>query len=255
MAISGQVTKNRGEYACQCGDGLPKRSDIKVGSDLIGSLSAMSLIDAIGIFGVIVFALSGALAASRLHMDPIGFLLLGTVTAIGGGTMRDFLLDRPVFWLRDDQQLIIALVSSALVYLFVRRDFSSQRWMVWADALGLSAFTVQGAFIAIQSQVSSLVVIILAMMTAAGGGVIRDILAGQRPMIFEGQLYASAAMLGGLLIVILIHLNIATSLTAISGFITVLLIRGFAIIRDIRIIAPSDFVRIKKINNDSNENS
>ncbi len=105
-------------------------------------MNSMSLIDAFGLFGVVVFAVSGALAAGRYHMDPIGFLLLGTVTAVGGGTMRDLILDRPVFWLVDDQQLMIALASSALVYLFVRKNFSRQLWLAWSDALGLAAFAV-----------------------------------------------------------------------------------------------------------------
>ena len=206
-------------------------------------MNSMNLIDGFGLFGVVVFAVSGALAAGRFHMDPIGFLLLGTATAIGGGTTRDLLLGRPVFWIVDDQQLVIALVSSALVYLLVRKDFSRQRWLAWSDALGLAAFTVQGAFIALQSNVSALVVVILAMMTAAGGGVIRDILSGQRPMIFEGQLYSSTAMLGAIVVVFMNHLTIDDNLTAATGFATVLLARGLAIITNVRIGPPEDLFR------------
>ena len=137
-----------------------------------------SFINGIGIFGVVVFAVSGALAAARKNMDPIGFLLLGTITAIGGGTVRDIILDRPVFWLADPSQLVIALVASLFTYVFVSiaADFERQKWVAWSDALGLAAFAVQGALIALELNSHPVVVILMGMMTAVGGGLIRDVL-------------------------------------------------------------------------------
>ena len=138
-------------------------------------MNSITFINAIGIFGVIVFAVSGAVAAGRHRMDPIGFVLLGTITAIGGGTVRDLLLDRTVFWIVDQSQLLLAVGVSFLTYFFLPSGISRKNLVVWSDALGLSAFAVQGTFIALQHDVPFAVAIILGMMTAVGGGLLRDI--------------------------------------------------------------------------------
>ena len=112
-------------------------------------MSVESFLNGIGIFGVMVFAVSGALAAARKNMDPIGFLLLGTITAIGGGTVRDIILDRPVFWRGDPSQLVIALVASLLTYVFVSIAADFERPMIfrgqlYAIAAMAGAITVVG---------------------------------------------------------------------------------------------------------------
>ena len=144
-------------------------------------MNVESFINGIGIFGVVVFAVSGAFAAARKDMDPVGFLLLGAITAIGGGTTRDVILDRPVFWLEDPSQLIIALVASLATYLFVSlaAHLERRKWVAWSDALGLAAFAVQGTFIALELNSHPLIAIIMGTMTAVGGGVIRDVLSSQ----------------------------------------------------------------------------
>lgn len=192
-----------------------------------------------------MFAVSGALAAGRLRMDPIGFLLLGTVTAIGGGTLRDLILGRPVFWTLDSSQLVIALAASLLTYFFVGKDITRDKWMAWSDALGLAAFAVQGTFIALEKEVSIVVAVVMGMMTAVGGGILRDVLSGQRPMIFRGQLYASTTMLGALVVVLLTRLEVVESFTAIMGFIVVVLTRGAAMVFDIRMGPPGSFLTIE----------
>lgn len=203
-----------------------------------------SLIDGIGLFGVIVFAVSGALAANNLRMDPIGFLLLGTVTAVGGGTVRDLIIGRPVFWTIDPSQLSIALAASLLTYFFIRKDISQHKWMVWSDALGLAAFTVQGTFIALNKEMPTIVIVIMGTMTAVGGGVIRDMLSGTRPMIFGGQLYASLALLGAMIVLALNSLGLAEPVVAATGFIGVFLARGATLVLNIRMGPPGEFLRI-----------
>lgn len=202
-----------------------------------------SFIDYIGIFGVAVFAISGALSANNLRMDPIGFLLLGTVTAIGGGTMRDAMIGRTVFWTIDASQLSIALIASLLTYFFIRKDISQQKWMVWSDALGLAAFTVQGTFIAIDEYVPVVVIVVMGTMTAVGGGVIRDILSCKRPMIFGGQLYASLAVLGSFIVLLLNNLGLPEPLTAAMGFAVVFIGRGATILFNIRTGPPGELLR------------
>mgnify|MGYP003634979002 CR=1 FL=1 len=209
-------------------------------------MNVESFINAIGIFGVVVFAVSGAFAAARKNMDPVGFLLLGTITAIGGGTTRDIILDRPVFWLADPSQLIIALVASLATYLFVSfaAHLERQKWVAWSDALGLAAFAVQGTFIALQLNAHPLIAIIMGTMTAVGGGVIRDVLSSERPMIFRGQLYAIAAAAGAIAVVVLHRLGISDPVTATAGFIIVLATRGAAMIFNIRSGPPGEWFKI-----------
>lgn len=206
-----------------------------------------SLIDAIGILGVVVFAVSGALAAGNLRLDPIGFLFLGTVTAIGGGTMRDLVLGRTVFWTADTAQLTLAMTTCLFAYFFLRKDISQRRIIIWSDALGLSAFVVQGTFIALNHGVPSVVAMVMGVMTAVGGGVLRDMLSGKTPMIFGGQLYASLAIFGAITVTILNHLGLAESITAATGFLLVFLLRGATLIFDIRMGPPGEFLRIGKI--------
>jgi uncharacterized membrane protein YeiH len=205
-----------------------------------------SFINAIGIFGVVVFAVSGALAAARKNMDPIGFLLLGTITAIGGGTVRDIILDRPVFWLADPSQLVIALVASLLTYIFVSiaADFERQKWVAWSDALGLAAFAVQGSLIALTLNSHPVVVIIMGMTTAVGGGLIRDVLSSERPMIFRGQLYAIAAMAGAIVVVVMHHFGISDPVTATAGFVIVFATRGAAMVFNIRSGPPGEWFKV-----------
>lgn len=209
-------------------------------------MSIETLINAIGIFGVAVFAISGAFAAARKDMDPIGFLLLGTVTAIGGGTVRDIILDRAVFWLAEPSQLILAMVVSMATYLFVSAaaHLQSKKWMAWSDALGLAAFAVQGAFITININPHALIVIIMGTMTAVGGGVIRDVLSNERPMIFRGQLYAIPAMAGALAVTCMHALDVPNSITAAAGFLIVFIIRGATLMFDIRSGPPGQMFTI-----------
>ena len=213
-----------------------------------------SFINGIGIFGVVVFAVSGALAAARKNMDPIGFLLLGTITAIGGGTVRDIILDRPVFWLADPSQLVIALVASLFTYVFVSiaADFERQKWVAWSDALGLAAFAVQGALIALELNSHPVVVILMGMMTAVGGGLIRDVLSSESPMIFRGQLYAIAAMAGAIVVVAMHHLGISDPVTATAGFVIAFATRGAAMVFNIRSGPPGEWFKMGAENkNDS----
>lgn len=206
-----------------------------------------SLIDAIGILGVVVFAVSGALAAGNLRLDPIGFLFLGTVTAIGGGTMRDLVLGRTVFWTIDPAQLILAMTACIFTYIFLRKDISQLGLIAWSDALGLSAFVVQGTFIALNHGAPPVVAMVMGVMTAVGGGVLRDVLSGKTPMIFGGQLYASLAILGAVTVTLLAHFRLPESIAAATGFLLVFLLRGATLIFNIRMGPPGEFLRIGKI--------
>ncbi len=204
----------------------------------------MSVIDAVGIFGVVVFAVSGALAAGRHRMDPIGFILLGTITAIGGGSLRDVLLDRPVFWTEAPKQLVISIIAALITYFTVPQSLARKKWIAWSDAAGLAAFAAQGSLIALNQGVSPVVVVVMGMLTATGGGVVRDLLCGHRPMILSGQLYVSTALAGSVVLVVLVETGVSIDLAATIGFFIVLLTRGATLIFNIRMGPPGEFLKI-----------
>lgn len=209
-------------------------------------MHALDLIQIIGTLGVIVFAASGAASANRHQLDPIGFVLIGTLTAIGGGTLRDVILNQPVFWVLDPLFLICAIVTSFVLYFLSSIDVSRTKWILWLDAAGLAAFTVQGAYTALFMQSSHIVVITMGVLTATGGGIIRDLIAGDPPIILRGQLYVSTSFLGALAIVITNILGFSIDTGAICGFFVVFLSRAAAIFFDIRMGPPGQFLKIGK---------
>ncbi|MGD9867587.1 MAG: trimeric intracellular cation channel family protein [Hyphomicrobiales bacterium] len=146
------------------------------------------------ILGVAVFATTGALVASRKQMDIIGFALLATVTGVGGGTLRDLLLARPVFWIADETYLAVCLTIAVLVYFTAH--FVQRRYVVllWLDALGLAAYGVLGAHIALSQKAGYVTAAALGVMTATFGGMIRDLISQEQPLILKQELYATAAL-------------------------------------------------------------
>ncbi len=167
------------------------------------------LLNILNWFGLVVFAISGALLAVKHRMDLIGYILLGTATAIGGGTFRDLILGLPVFWTIDTKQLFASVVISALAGIIAHygQDKIShnhyQKTLEWFDALGLSVFAIAGTLIAQHSGAHFWVALVCGMMTATGGGLIRDIIANETPFITKSELYASAAAIGSLSVLLL----------------------------------------------------
>lgn len=181
--------------------------------------------------GVAVFALTGALVAARKHMDPFGFALLGTVTGIGGGTLRDVLLGiRPVTWIIDPTAVVIcaavALAAFFTAHLFEREDRA--RAILWADALGLALFTATGAARALDAGAPAISAVLLGVVTATFGGIIRDILAGDVPLALRRDVYVTASLAGALAFVA-VNRWISPDFDDLAGFATVLVIRSLAI--------------------------
>lgn len=144
--------------------------------------------------GVAVFAVTGALVASRKQMDMVGFAFLAVVTGIGGGTIRDLVLGQiPVFWVRDPAPLIVCLVVAVLVFFAAHVPESRLRLLYWLDAVGLALFAVAGAEKALPH--GPVVAATMGVVTATFGGVIRDILGGESPVILRREIYATAALL------------------------------------------------------------
>jgi uncharacterized membrane protein YeiH len=141
---------------------------------------------------------SGALAAGRKHLDLLGVVVIATVTAVGGGTLRDLLLDRhPVFWIAEPGFLYVTLAAALATIAYTRWLPPPDRALAIADALGLALFTVSGARIAEGAGMANAVVVIMATITGVAGGVIRDVVTNEIPMILrQGRLYATAAIAG-----------------------------------------------------------
>jgi uncharacterized membrane protein YeiH len=153
-------------------------------------------------FGVVVFALSGALIAAQKRLDPVGLILAATVTGVGGGTLRDLLLGRPVFWLQAWHTVAVTSATALLVYAlgWLAPRFSQRimahRALDWLDAVGLSVFCLIGAQAALAAGTNGFIAVIMGMMTASFGGLIRDILCNEIPMILHREIYATAAAAG-----------------------------------------------------------
>ncbi|MHC2068785.1 trimeric intracellular cation channel family protein [Bremerella sp. T1] len=195
-------------------------------------------------FGEVVFAISGALTAARYKMDVLGFVLIGTITGIGGGTLRDLLLDRPVWWTHDPTELILCMVTSLITFFFITKDITRHQAMVWSDALGLSVFGVVGCYIAMQHGSSFIIAVFMGMVTATGGGVLRDVLTNTEPMIVRGQPYATAALLGSLSYASLRYFGVPTIPSEIIACTAAFTLRAAAILLDIRMGPPGQFIAL-----------
>ncbi|MBU8536292.1 trimeric intracellular cation channel family protein [Falsiroseomonas tokyonensis] len=153
--------------------------------------TALQVLD---LLGIAVFAASGALVASRKQLDVVGFVLIGMITGFGGGTVRDLLLGRtPVFWLRQPELPAIAAVAALLVFFFAHRIESRFKALLWADALGLALFAVLGAEIALIAGAEPWAAVLLGTVTATVGGIIRDVVCMELPLILRKEIYITAA--------------------------------------------------------------
>lgn len=154
----------------------------------------------IDLAGVAFFATAGALAAGRKRMDLFGVVVVGCVTALGGGTLRDTLLDAPVFWIVSPCYFLLAALAAAGTFFFARWRRPAPKLMMYADAVGLAVFTVIGFHKGIAVTGCSSVAVVMGVSTGVAGGIVRDVLAGEIPLIFRREIYASASLSGALLL-------------------------------------------------------
>lgn len=150
--------------------------------------------------GTIAFAISGTIIAMEEEYDILGVYILGIVTAFGGGAIRNLLIGVPVSALWDQSlYFITALVSITIVFLFpTNLSRHWDRWGNFSDAIGLSAFAIQGAMYAVELNHPISAIIVSAALTGCGGGIIRDVLAGRKPLVFRKEIYAVWAIIAGL---------------------------------------------------------
>ena len=164
----------------------------------------MNILYILDLIGTAAFAASGAWVGVRKHMDLFGVLVLGVVTAVGGGTLRDLLLgDIPPFSLQDETYIYIAITVSLVVFANRKRFEAFEKPLLYFDAIGLGTFLVIGTTKALEFQMGLLSAVIMGVMTGTAGGILRDVLANQVPLILRREIYASACIAGGVLLVVL----------------------------------------------------
>jgi uncharacterized membrane protein YeiH len=182
--------------------------------------------------GVVVFAISGALVASRKQMDIVGFVLLGTVTGIGGGTIRDILLGAsPVFWIDAPAYLIACVVVSGLVFFTAHIPQSRYEYLLWFDALGLGIFAVVGAESAMLRGTGPTVAIAMGVITATFGGIVRDLLGAESPVVLSREIYVTAALAGAASFVAGHAVGLPREVAIVGGVLVGFGLRGAAIQR------------------------
>ncbi len=190
----------------------------------------MSVLYFLDLLGTAAFAASGALAGVQRRMDLLGVVILGLVTAVGGGTIRDILLGAvPPFCFTDENYLYLSIVVGLFIFYFHHALDFLHRPLLYFDALGLATFLVIGTGKALKYDAGFLVAVMMGVMTATAGGVVRDVLSDQVPFILQKEIYATACIFGGILYYILYQFGLNESLIAVIAAIFVFIIRVVAI--------------------------
>ncbi|UWQ91013.1 trimeric intracellular cation channel family protein [Aliisedimentitalea scapharcae] len=160
----------------------------------------MTILALLDYASVLVFALTGALVASRAQLDVVGFAFVACLTAVGGGTVRDLLLNRDmVFWVADPTHIIIAVLAAVAVFFTAHRVESRMRWLVWLDSFALSIAAAAGSGVALALDQPSIIVVLMGMTTGCMGGLMRDVVCNDVPLVLkQGELYVSCAMVGAI---------------------------------------------------------
>lgn len=189
--------------------------------------------------GTFVFAVTGALAGARHRMDPVGIFVLAVSTACGGGIIRDVMLGAtPVAFLINPAYLLFSLLATVLVFFSARKLFGINRIISIFDAAGLATFLIIGTAKALSQEINFLGAVLLGVVTAVAGGVIRDVLSNEVPLIFRREIYATACLAGGVVYFLLFELGAAPEIIFLVSALTVFVIRLLAILRNWSLPVP-----------------
>ena len=195
--------------------------------------SAITLVDFVA---TAVFAISGALAAAEQRHDILGFVLFGTITGIGGGTVRDLLLGAyEVFWYSHTVYLWICLAAAVATWFLAPQFRSLHKLLLWADALGMSLFSVLGAVKAVELGAADIVAVGMGVMTATFGSMIRDTLLNKEPVLLGPEIYVTAALLGAAGYTLMSKLPLLEPYALPAAIVMAFAMRACAIIFDLRL--------------------
>ena len=190
----------------------------------------MNTLTIIDLCGVAVFAVSGALVASRKQLDILGFALFATVTGVGGGTLRDLLLDRPISWIISPESLGVCILAALVTFMLA--PVIQKRFIVllWLDAAGLSLFSVLGTEIASNAGVHPSIAIVMGVMSATFGGIIRDVIGNELPLVLRKELYVTCAAGGAMTFLVCDWFGLPQPFSHIAGFAVGFILRSLGII-------------------------
>jgi len=197
---------------------------------MFGIVGRRMILYFLDLVGVAVFAVSGVLAARNRGLDLLGVIVIAAITAIGGGTLRDLLLHRyPIFWITDAQYLTVSIASALLTVAYVRVRPPPGKALLVADAIGLALFALSGAQVAEAAQCPAIIVVLMGTMTGVAGGVLRDVITAQVPLILRRDIYATAAIVGVALYLLLQAFGFQRSAAFGAGMAVVIALRLLAI--------------------------
>lgn len=183
----------------------------------------------ITLLAVIVSSASGVLKAGAKQFDLFGVIIIAIATGLGGGSLRDMLLDRPVFWIQDQIFFIASLISAIAIFFAARLLKISPKHFLIADAAGLATFGVAGTLVSLVAGAPALVASFMGVMTGAMGGIFRDVLCNEQPVVFSSPLYATVSWAGSLLFIGLLYINVDITASAIVSGLGIFVSRLLAI--------------------------
>ena len=189
-----------------------------------------TIIEYINISGSFVFAVSGALIAMKKRLDPFGVLIVAFITAVGGGTLRDILIDRQIFWLYNNAIIYAVITGATVAMVFKSKMNFFTKPIFFYDALGLGLFSITGVQIGLETGLSPSICILLGTVTGVFGGVLRDIVVNRIPVVFKKEIYATASILGGVLYLLMIKLNVPNPYSQIIPILFIIIIRLTAVV-------------------------
>ncbi len=195
-------------------------------------MDPLILIRVLDVAGIFVFALSGGLVAVRNDLDVLGVVTIAFLPAMGGGTIRDLLLGVPVFWLTDPLTLAVAFIGGMAAF-FASDFWPRLRVLVWIDAVGLALFAMVGAYKSATLGHNLAINMIMGAITAAAGGVLRDMVCGEKVMMLREDIYVSAALLGGLVFSLLGYFGLGSTLSLLAGALATFAVRSAGIVFDL----------------------
>lgn len=190
----------------------------------------MTWIYFVDLFGTMIFAISGVLTAMQKKFDLVGTLIIGFVTAIGGGTLRDVLIGRfPVGWLNDRNYFVVIFLGYIIAYVFKEYIIKLKKSMFIFDTIGIGLFTILGIQIALEKGLAIEACLLMGVISACFGGVTRDVLTNEIPLIFRKEIYATACFAGGIVYLVLGQISSLENANILASILVVIAIRYFSI--------------------------
>ncbi|AUC14983.1 hypothetical protein BTO06_07465 [Tenacibaculum sp. SZ-18] len=207
----------------------------------------MDIIYVIDILGTFSFAISGALVASKKEFDLFGVIILAFVTAVGGGMLRDILINsHPINWIGDLNYIYTIFIAVVCTFLFKSKIAPLRKTFFLFDTIGISVFTLLGLQKGLSLNLPAIVAIIMGMVSAVFGGVIRDVLSREIPLIFKKEIYASACLSGGLMYLFLRNLQISDDVNFIFSAVIIIIIRTVSVVYHLELPKIKDDIFGKK---------